>query len=89
MKFKCKDNSYEEINKKHKPKAMKNYKWHKCFAWTSVHITRTDCRWLETIERRLYKRDRYTVDSGLYVFPSICPEWEYRDSRQTNVQSSQ
>lgn len=40
-------------------------KWHKWFAWYPVQIGSRDCRWLETLERRI------TIPRYL---------WEYRET---------
>ena len=42
--------------------------WHPWFAWHPVRVGPHDCRWLETIERRLWG---FTVEDSWYI-------WEYR-----------
>ena len=44
MKFKCGPTLQEKIN------ARKD--WHEWFAWYPVTLDGSDCRWLETVERR-------------------------------------
>jgi hypothetical protein len=42
--------------------------WHRWFAWWPTRIASHDCRWLETIERRL--------NTGRH--PMYRSHWEYR-----------
>jgi hypothetical protein len=47
--------------------------WHKHFALVPRRVGPSDCRWLETIERRLKNYSDYTGDI----------EWEYRACTST------
>ena len=44
MKFKCGPTAEEKV------RTMEN--WHDHFAWWPVKMGSTDCRWLETVQRR-------------------------------------
>jgi len=51
--------------------------WHSWFAWYPVRLGSHDCRWLETVERKLktVKQFRYDV----IVLGNACwLDWEYR-----------
>lgn len=61
MRWNC-DTGKERRYRKWKAKQQ----WHRWFAWYPVKVTHGDCRWLETVETKLYY-NRYGDDY-----------WEYR-----------
>jgi hypothetical protein len=46
MKFNCGETLFEKVER--------TKEWHDWFAWRPVRVASHDCRWLETVERRLY-----------------------------------
>ena len=45
MKFDCGETFYSKIER--------TKEWHDWFAWRPVRVANHDCRWLETVERKL------------------------------------
>jgi hypothetical protein len=64
MKFNCGRSHHE----RHEAKKI----WHKYFAWLPTRVATSDCRWLETFERK-----------GRYYFDGFDGSWlwEYRSMK--------
>lgn len=56
MKFNC-DYFKDKGRKKREALWEKRSQWHEAFAWKPIRLAHNDCRWLETVERRLKLHD--------------------------------
>ena len=76
MKFNCGLTDEEKWQKRYralmalkaKRAAAGLYDWHDWYAWLPTRVGSGDCRWLETIQRRLHHVTSYDIH----------PEWQYR-----------
>jgi hypothetical protein len=85
MKWDC-DRRERERVARFKAKLIAESEWHDVFAWLPVRVADGDCRWLETIQRRLLYPEG--IDCALRRFSlgwSVHRDAEYKAKSKVNA----
>lgn len=84
MKFNCDFWKWWEkpYSKEKQEQWHKDQEWHTHYAWFPVRVDKRDCRWLETVERRMVAWNSFPYRKDYGRYSRVMDEWFYRAKKE-------